>query len=83
MACSEREHPHGVQPEHLADLIGDTNLTRNKGLGSLHILDDERILNILGLLSAEHLAVLGCVSKALYCFSSHEELWKSFVLEVR
>lgn len=81
MSCP-RQHPHGVQPEHFASLIGDDNITRSKGLGKIDPLSDEAILLILGNLSSVELATLSLVSKAFYCFSNHEELWKSLVLEV-
>jgi hypothetical protein len=74
-------HPTGVQPEHIAELIGDTNDVRTKGLGTISTLSDEAVLNILGFLDAHSLAVLQSVSKALYCFCNHEELWKALVLE--
>lgn len=74
-------HPYGVQPEHIAELIGDNNVVRNKGLGSISKISDEAILNILGYLSARDLAILQATSKALYCFCNQEELWKALVLE--
>ena len=75
-------HPHGVQPEHFATLLGDDNSTRSKGLGDLHILSDEAILLILESLEPFQLGRIATVSKALYCFASHEDLWKSFVLQL-
>jgi hypothetical protein len=74
-------HPCQVQPEHIAELIGDTNDVRTKGLGILSKLSDEAVLNILGFLDAHSLAILQSVSKALYCFSNHEDLWKALVLQ--
>jgi len=79
MNCS---HPYGVQPTHIQELIGDSNTTRDKGLGRLHILSDEAIINILGYLPASSLAVLAAVSRGFYVFANHEELWKALVLEV-
>jgi hypothetical protein len=75
--------PHycGVQPEHIAELIGDTSDVRTKGLGTISRISDETVLNILGFLDAQSLAVLQSVSKALYCFCNHEELWKALVLQ--
>jgi hypothetical protein len=75
-------HPQGVQPEHFGTLIGDDNSTRRKGLGNLEKLPDDIILGILGLLDPEQLAKLTTVSKAFYCFASHEDLWKAIVLQV-
>ena len=75
------QHPLGVQPEHIADLIGDTNDVRTKGLGNLSGISDEAVLNICQLLTARDLAVLQTVSKAFYCFANHDDLWKALVLE--
>ena len=75
-------HPFGVQPEHVAHLIGDDpGAVRNAGLGRLSRLSDEAVLNILGFLPAGDLATLAAASKALYCFANHEELWKALTLE--
>jgi F-box-like len=52
------------------------------GLGTLSSLEDELVLGILALLDARDLCVLAATSKSLYCFSNHEELWRSLVLEV-
>lgn len=73
--------PCGVQPEHIAELIGDNNDVRTKGLGCISKLSDEAVLNILGFLDAKSLAILQTASKALYCFCNHEELWKALVLQ--
>lgn len=51
------------------------------GLGNLSKLSDDLLLNILHLLPAEALGALALCSKALYCFCSHEDLWKALVLE--
>ena len=52
------------------------------GLGDLASLSDELLLHLLGQVEAAQLACLSCVSKALYCFAQHEELWRMLVLEV-
>lgn len=52
------------------------------GLGKLKALPDELLIQVLSLLSAESLGRLTCVNRALYCFSSHEELWRALTLEV-
>lgn len=74
-------HPLGVQPEHFRSLLGDENSTRKKGLGSMHCLEDEVLLQILDVLSPQELGQLACVSKALYCFANHEDVWKGIVLQ--
>ncbi len=52
------------------------------GLGDLAVLSDELLLHLLAQVEAAQLACLSCVSKALYCFAQHEELWRTLVLEV-
>ncbi|KAJ0266256.1 F-box protein [Hirschfeldia incana] len=73
---------HGVQP--LGNLYfinkGAVNV-RNTGLGNLHVLTDELVLEILALLGAAHLGVLATVTKSLYVFANHEPLWRNLVLE--
>ena len=56
---------------------------RSAGLGDLATLSDECILAILQQLPGVDLARLSTVSRALYCFAQHNELWKALVLEVR
>lgn len=73
---------HGVQP--LGNLYfvnkGAVNV-RNTGLGNLHVLTDELVLEILALLDAAHLGVLSTVTKSFYVFANHEPLWRNLVLE--
>lgn len=52
------------------------------GLGRLRVLDDELLVQVLGLLPAEALARLACVNRALYCFANHEDIWRALTLEV-
>lgn len=68
---------HQYIPKCLIDLKSLT-----VGLGRLSVLDDDILLSILGALPADALAALSLSSKALYCFSNHEELWKALVLQV-
>ena len=56
---------------------------RPPGLGSLHTLSDALILEMCGHLDARSLSSLSLASKACYCFSATEDLWKAHVLEVR
>ncbi|CAN8298428.1 unnamed protein product [Cochlearia groenlandica] len=73
---------HGVQP--LGNLYfvnrGAVNV-RNTGLGNLHTLTDELVIDILGLLGATHLGVLATVTKSFYIFANHEPLWRNIVLD--
>jgi len=66
---------------HIAELIGDTNVVRDQGLGDLSVFRDEIILNILGCLPAISLKQASFASKAIYCFANHDELWKALVLK--
>lgn len=38
-------------------------------------------MQVLARLPAEPLGRLACVSRAFYCFSNHEELWRALTLE--
>ena len=78
------EHPHGVQPVlGLFDGGSDDALSvRSAGLGRLAALPDEALMNILEQLSAADLARLATVSKVLWVFCNHDELWKGLCLEV-
>ena len=51
------------------------------GLGILKDLDDQLVLHILQLLNARTLAICSAASKALYCFSMHDELWRALTLQ--
>ncbi|KAL3149040.1 hypothetical protein ABBQ32_001885 [Trebouxia sp. C0010 RCD-2024] len=73
-------HPQGVQPWGNY-LFAQGRDTRNEGLGRLRVLDDELLVQVLGLLPAEALARLACVTRALYCFANHEDLWRGLTLE--
>uniref|UniRef100_A0A7N0TIB1 JmjC domain-containing protein n=1 Tax=Kalanchoe fedtschenkoi TaxID=63787 RepID=A0A7N0TIB1_KALFE len=75
-------HTHGVQP--LGNLYFSSSASHNSrdsGLGSLNILTDELVLDVLGLLEGPHLGVLSTVSRAFYVFCSHEQLWRNLVLD--
>lgn len=54
---------------------------RTRGLGALACLPDEALLNILHELAPADLARLACVSRALWAFANHDELWKGFCLD--
>ncbi|KAG2679855.1 hypothetical protein I3760_11G071300 [Carya illinoinensis] len=74
-------HTHGVQPLGNLYLHPGCINSRNTGLGNLHTLTDELVLDILGLLDGTHLGVLATVSKSFYVFTNHEPLWRNLVLE--
>ncbi|KAI9122018.1 hypothetical protein K1719_006707 [Acacia pycnantha] len=74
-------HTYWVQP--LGNLYLNTGSIncRDTGLGNLHTLTDELLLEILGLLSGNDLGVLATVSKCFYVFTTHEPIWRNLVLE--
>ena len=74
-------HLVGVQPLGACFESGSKNV-RNAGLGKLACFLDEQVLSVLSCLGAKDLISLSSVSKALYCFANHEELWKALVIEV-
>eukprot|EP01018_Ginkgo_biloba_P024962 Gb_23638 [translate_table: standard] len=72
---------HGVQP--LGNLLFNSTAgnARDVGLGTLTLLSDETILEILGLVGAKDLGRLALVSKAFYVFSNQGSLWRALVLD--
>jgi len=53
------------------------------GLGDLAVLSDELLLGVLACVDARGLVLCGRASRALYCFCSHEELWRALTLQAR
>lgn len=51
------------------------------GLGNLRDLDDHLLLQILQLIDARTLTLCSAASRALYCFCTHEELWRALTLQ--
>jgi len=78
---SAPSHTHGVQPLGNLYLNSSSINSRDTGLGNLHTLSDELVLDMLGFLDASSLGVLAAVSKSFYVFTNHEPLWKNLVLE--
>lgn len=81
MSTRLRDHLNGVKPLGVTLQTGACNI-RDKSLGRFSLLSDELLLIVLEVLSAKDLIRLSSVSKALYCFSNHEDLWKALVIEV-
>ena len=75
----ESSHPLGVRPC-ANELIDGPSVTRRSGLGSLSSLTDELLLELLSYLPGRTLATLSSVSRALYAFTSHEDLWRTLTL---
>lgn len=73
-------HPQGVEPWGNY-FLSQTPDIRPTSLGNLAVFSDELLLELIQSLSAADLGRLSCVSKALYCFSYHDDVWKGLVLE--
>lgn len=77
------EHPYGVKPvgNFYEDMDKGIKDCRAPGLGKLAFLSDMQMMDLLNYLPATDLAKLGECSRACYVFSSHDELWRTLVLE--
>ncbi len=80
--AADARHPLGILPRGNVFMLGGVD-TRSVGLGDLAVLSDELLLDILAALPARALAAAGTTSRALYCFSAHDDLWRTLALEVR
>jgi hypothetical protein len=58
------------------------NARQHAGLGLLHLLSDELLIEILHQLNARDLAKLAVCSRACYAYCQHEDLWKALLLQV-
>lgn len=72
-------HPLGIKPN-ANELFESPTLVRQEGLGSLSVLGDPMILEILGYASHTDHSTLSITSRVLYAFSTHEELWRTLTL---
>lgn len=81
-ALTRGRHPYGVKPQgnFFSDIEKGIRPIRSRGLGNLSCLDDSRILELLDYLTSMEVAVLSLISKTLYVFAHHDELWKARVL---
>ncbi|KAJ6824495.1 F-box protein [Iris pallida] len=77
-SCSSRTHH--IQPLGNLLLVGPSANIRNPGLGSLHVLPDDILLDLLSLLSAKELSILSTASRSFFVFATHDPLWRSLVL---
>lgn len=77
------EHPYGVKPigNFYDDMDKGIRDCRAPGLGRLACLSDQQMLDLLNFLPAADLCVLSACSRACYVFGSHDELWRTLVLE--
>lgn len=83
---SSREYDSPTVPSHPLMIRPSGNAytaTENIKLaaGSLALLPDELLLQVLEFLDAASLKRLGCACKALYAFSRLEDLWKALCIE--
>ncbi|KZF25899.1 JmjC domain-containing protein [Xylona heveae TC161] len=72
------QHPLGIKP------AGNAYVARydmKTACGNFYSLADELIIQILENLDAKSLTRLGATCKALYAFSTFEELWKTLFIE--
>lgn len=76
-------HPYGVKPigNFYEDMDKGVKDCRAPGMGKLAFLSDMQMLSLLNYLPPKDLSVLGECSRACYVFSSHDELWRTLVLE--
>lgn len=78
---NDRSHGYGIQP--LGNLLLSTSgrNVRDVGLGTLQVLSDEIIYDILSNLDGRDLGRLALVSKAFYVFAHQDSLWRNLVLD--
>ncbi|CAK4692755.1 hypothetical protein LEN26_016494 [Aphanomyces euteiches] len=76
-------HPLGVKPWGNCFNDMDKGITpcRQNGLGRLDQLPDTVLHAIFGYLDATTLGTTACSSRAWYVFCSHDEFWRTLVLE--
>ena len=72
-------HPLGVRPGANELLEGPSPL-RSAGLGTLRVLTDALLLDVLEFLPGDALFLLSAASRALYAFTAHEDLWRTLSL---
>ena len=78
-------HPYGALPYGNIHLSPPSNRhpdhVRRSGLGELHVLNDEQLLEVLSFVDGQSLAgiIVNC-SRFLYVAGHHEELWRDLVL---
>ena len=71
-------HPLGIKPSGNA-YTASRNI--RPAIGSLAILPDELIIQLLEYLDARELVSLGSTCKALYAFGRSEDLWKALFIQ--
>lgn len=72
-----RPHPLGIRPSGNA-LTSAVNLRASTGI--FNILSDETLTSLLEWLDTSSLLALGSTCRALYAFTSNEELWRNLFI---
>ncbi|EJD35288.1 Clavaminate synthase-like protein [Auricularia subglabra TFB-10046 SS5] len=81
IASSHRPHPLGLKPSGNALIYpAKARKARVEGLGSLAVLPDELILDLLSLLPPRTVFRLQAVSRAFFAFSRQQAHWRVFYL---
>jgi hypothetical protein len=76
-----KPHPYGAKPSANLFLCDDgTSAVRSRGLGVIRRLGDVALLELLGFLDGQTLARVLCVSRTLYAFGHHNDIWRDLVL---
>lgn len=75
-------HPYGIKPPGNAFLEEDPRVlaTRSRGLGAMRVLTDDMVLEVLSSLTSTDLSATAKVSRAMYCYSHHSDIWRDLVL---
>ncbi len=75
-------HPYGVKPPGNAYFESNTQIlnSRRLGLGRLHGLSDENLLEFLSYLPATTVAQIIQTSKAFYVFGHHSDIWRDLTI---
>ena len=73
-----RRHPLGVRP---SGNVFTSKTDLKNACGSLAVLPDELLVQLLETLQVSDLLRLGSTCRALYAFTSNEELWRALFVE--
>lgn len=74
-------HPLGVKP--LGNALFDNNNPRGKSLGYFAVFDDQLLTLVLSKLGPFAMSKLSRISKYLYAFCYHDEIWREFVIALQ
>jgi hypothetical protein len=76
-------HPFGIKPigNYYEDMDKGIRDCRASGMGRFRCLSDIAMLDFLNWLAPKDLCTLSACSRACYVYGSHDELWRTLVLE--